>query len=236
MYVEPGNTGALRVTREELLIELADRLAAVRPGHPLRVAIDGIDAAGKTTLADELVRPIEERGRPVIRASIDGFHRPRADRHRRGADSPEGYYQDSFDYAAVRAALLVPLGPGGSRSYRRAVFDFRTDTPATAPNEEAPSQAVLLFDGVFLLRPELADLWDYRIFVDVVFDVALRRAMTRDQPLFGSAAAVEARYAQRYVPGQRLYLAAVRPWEQADVVVDNNDPSNPQIIAPPNRL
>ena len=224
------------LAREELLIKLADRVAAIQREHPLRVAIDGIDAAGKTTLADELVCPLEERGRPVIRASIDGFHRPRADRHRRGADSPEGYYHDSFDYAAVRAALLVPLGPGGSRSYRRAVFDFRTDTPATAPNEEAPSQAVLLFDGVFLLRPELADLWDYRIFVDVAFDVALRRAMTRDQPLFGSAAAVEARYARRYVPGQRLYLAAVRPSEHADVVIDNNDPSNPRIISPPSRL
>ncbi len=224
------------MTREGLLIELADRVAAVQREHPLRVAIDGIDAAGKTTLADELVRPLEARGRPVIRASIDGFHRPRADRHRRGADSPEGYYHDSFDYAAVRAALLVPLGPGGSRSYRRAVFDFRTDTPATAPKEEAPRQAVLLFDGVFLLRPELAHFWDYRIFVDVAFDVALRRAMTRDQPLFGSAAAVEARYAQRYIPGQRLYLATVRPQEQADIVIDNNDPSHPRIIVPPNRL
>ncbi len=224
------------LTREELLIELADRVAAVQREHPLRVAIDGMDAAGKTTLADELVHPLEGRGRPVIRASIDGFHRPRADRHRRGADSPEGYYHDSFDYAAVRAALLVPLGPRGSRSYRRAVFDFRTDTPATTPNEDAPSQAVLLFDGVFLLRPELADLWDYRIFLDVAFDVALRRAMTRDQPLFGSAAAVEARYAQRYIPGQRVYLATVRPWEQADVVIDNNDPSHPRIISPPDRL
>ena len=109
--------------RMNALNHLAALIAAIKLPHPVRVAIDGIDAAGKTTLADELVAPIEARGRPVIRASIDGFHRPRPARYERGANSPEGYYHDSFDYAALRAALLEPLGPRGNRAYRRAVFD-----------------------------------------------------------------------------------------------------------------
>jgi len=49
----------------------------------VRTAIDGPDAAGKTTLADELAVALRERGRDVIRASIDGFHRPRRERYRR---------------------------------------------------------------------------------------------------------------------------------------------------------
>jgi hypothetical protein len=40
----------------------------------VRVAIDGVDGVGKTTLADELVAPLQLLGRDVIRASIDGFH------------------------------------------------------------------------------------------------------------------------------------------------------------------
>jgi uridine kinase len=32
-----------------------------------------VDAAGKTTLADELGALLAARGRPVIRAGIDGF-------------------------------------------------------------------------------------------------------------------------------------------------------------------
>ncbi len=43
-----------RVKREELLIVVAQRIARVRLAHPLRVAIDGIDGARKTFLADEL--------------------------------------------------------------------------------------------------------------------------------------------------------------------------------------
>jgi uridine kinase len=43
---------------------------------------------------------------------------------------------------------------------------------------------VLLFDGVFLLRPELNDLWDFRVFVEVDAEEALRRAVVRDEELF----------------------------------------------------
>ena len=107
-------------------------LRVERP-HPVRVAIDGPDAAGKTTLADELAPLIERSGRPAIRASIDDFHRPHRERIARGAKSPAGYFHDSFDNRELRAALLDPLGPGGSREFQRRVFDIRTDKPVTAP-------------------------------------------------------------------------------------------------------
>jgi len=218
------------VTRAELLARLADFIVSVKRPHPVRVAIDGVDGAGKTALADELVTPIEDRGRRVIRASVDGFHRPRLERYTRGADSPEGYYHDSFDYRVLRAVLLEPLGPGGSRQYRRAVFDFRSDSPVREPIRNASADSVLLFDGVFLLRPELNDCWDYRVFVRVDFDVALRRMSHRDQALFGSADATRARFRVRYMPGQRIYLKTVRPRQRADVVVDNNDPANAKLL------
>jgi uridine kinase len=218
------------VLRQELLEALAARIVAIAAAHPLRVAVDGIDAAGKTTLADALVAPLVARGRPVIRASIDGFHRPRAERYRRGATSPEGYYLDAFDYPALRDALLLPLGPDGAGRYRRTVFDYRTDRPVAAAEEQAPAGAVLLVDGVFLLRPELAAFWDYRIFVAVPFGVALARAMRRDLALFGTVEAVQARYHERYIPAQRLYFEAAHPQEQADAVVRNDDPANPLLV------
>jgi uridine kinase len=194
------------------------------------VAVDGIDAAGKTTLANDLVPCLQAHGRPVIRASIDGFHRPRVERYRRGATSAEGYYWDSFDYPAVREALLFPLGPAGSRQYRRAAFDVRTDRPLVTAEELAPPEAVLVMDGVFLLRPELADLWDYRIWVEVPFAVALERAKQRDVAVLGSAEEVQARYQARYIPGQRLYLEAVHPHERADAIVQNEDPTHPLLV------
>jgi len=112
------------MNRTALLEVLADRITGVARPHPVRVAIDGVDGVGKTTLADDLVDPLRRRQVPVIRASIDGFHNPRSVRYRLGRSSPIGYFRDSFNHDALTAGLLRPLGPGGSGSYRRAVFDY----------------------------------------------------------------------------------------------------------------
>jgi uridine kinase len=209
-----------------------EKLAGLIQPHEYRttlVAIDGPDAAGKTTLADELARLLERRAVHVVRASIDGFHRPRAERLARGPESPEGYYRDSFDYPALWAALLDPLRPGGNLKFRRRVFDYRTDSPVSAPLETADKETVLLFDGVFLLRPELASVWDFTVFIDVPFEETMRRAAQRDAALFGSAEETMRRYSARYVPGQELYFREARPKERADVIVDNANPGRPTL-------
>jgi alkylation response protein AidB-like acyl-CoA dehydrogenase len=88
----------------------------------VRVGIDWVDGAGKTYLADELAELLRASGRSTIRASVDGFHHPRAIRYRRDRGSPEGFFHDSYDYDQLKAALLDPLSPGGTRRYRVAVF------------------------------------------------------------------------------------------------------------------
>ena len=217
------NTGA----RSELLGQLAEAIESVTTAHPVRVAVDGPPAAGKTTLADELAVVLRTRGREVVRASTDGFHRPRAQRYRRGEYSAEGCYFDSFDYDALRRVLLDPLGPNGERRYQHAISDYRTDIALSEPVTTAPADAVLVFDGVFLLRPELVDQWDLRIFVSVAFERTVDRARIRDQAQFGTTADVERRWRNRYIPAQQLYFATARPTDHAHIIVHNDDPQRP---------
>jgi uridine kinase len=165
----------------------AGAIESVTASHPLRVAVDGPPAAGKTTLADELALLLRTRGREVIRASIESFHLPRAQRYRRGEFSPEANHRDSFDYDTLCRVLLDPLGPDGDRRYQHAVYDFDTDTALSPPVTTAPADAVLLLDGVFLLRPELIGRWDLSIFVSAEFGRILDRARIRDLARLGSA-------------------------------------------------
>ncbi len=218
-----------------MLAALSARILALDFSHPARVAIDGIDAAGKTRLADDLAAALAGSRRPVLRASIDGFHNPREVRYRLGPDSPEGYYADSFDLPALRRLLLDPLGPGGDRRIQTALFDFRADRPVESPVVTAAPDAILLFDGVFLQRPELADTWDLILFVKVTFDTVLARAAARDAGLLGGPAAVEARYRARYIPAQQRYLADCRPAQRADLVIVNDDPELPFLVEHPHR-
>jgi len=195
--------------REKMLAGLAQLINGVGCPHPLRLAIDGTDAAGKSTLADELSSALRELDRPVIQSTVDGFHNPRSIRYRRGPNSPEGYFHDSFNYLAITSCLLFPLGSNGDRRYRTAVFDYRSDQVVEVPVRTAPDNAVLVFDGIFLQRPELARYWDLTLFV--VQDLRQR-------------------YMVRYIPAQREYLQSCRPDEIADILIDNNDISRPAIL------
>lgn len=145
------------------------------------MAIDGVDASGKTTLADQLaaLRP------RVRRLSLDDFLR--ADRYARGRTSPEGCYYDTSDLPAFRAAVLAPV------------------------------EGVLVVDGVFLQRPELTDLWDLVILLEIDDEEVVRRARLRDA---GDPDEVERLYRLRYLPAQDLYRRKCSPRARADLVLD----------------
>jgi uridine kinase len=210
-------------------VTLAGRLAAVIDGlHPERrilVGIDGPDAAGKTTLA-RLVH--EQLRRPSLPASIDAWHQPRDVRLRRGDESADGCYRDSFDYQALKAQLLTPFRAGAS-SVTVAAFDHVSDR-VDVRTQSAGATTVLLFDGVFLLRPELRTVWDLSVYLHVPESVSIARAMTRDRAVLGDEDRVSQRYQRRYLPGQAIYRRESRPQDVADIVIDNSDASDPQIL------
>ena len=218
------------VARGQAVAAIVDAIDGISCPHPVRVAIDGSAAAGKTMLADELAIALRGRGREVIRASVEGFLRPRIERYRRGPESARGCYEDSFDYDRLLAELLRPLGESGSRLYRREIYDRNTDLLLDAEQMEASADAILLFDGVFLLRPELVDAWDFRVFITVASEEIIRRARIRDAEVYGSPDDAERRFRARYLPSQRHYRGMVRPAELADVVLENDDPSQPVVL------
>lgn len=190
------------------------------------VAIDGPDGAGKTTLADDLATRI---GSAPVRASVDSFHRPRLDRYQRGLLSAEGYYLDSFDYEAMTTQCLYPFRDGAAR-VATASYDYRSEVAQGHFDKALPPAAVLVVDGVFLLRERLRTLWTLSVYLRVSDEEVLRRALRRDVELFGSAEEVERRYRGRYLPGQNLYRQDASPEDIADIVINNEDPAKPVIL------
>ena len=228
--------GRMKPDRLLVLDDLAAKIGNTSLGRPMRIAIDGRTAAGKTTLSDELAALIGNRSRPVIRTSVDGFHRPMAERYARGRYSAEGYYYDARDLPAVMNLLLIPLGPRGSRMYRTASFDLENDCPIEQESKLAPADAVLIVDGTFLQRPELRDHWDLTIFVKTTEDTANRRAVGRDAQQSGGVDAVQKLYAERYRGAFDLYECLCAPEEIADIVLMNDDFDRPEMLIQPGCL
>ncbi len=208
---------------------VAAAVLALPAGRVRRVAVDGVDGAGKTHFADALGVELTVRGAKVIRVSADGFLNPPRTRHRRGRDSPEGFYRDSFDYGRMIRKLLDPLSAGGNREYIREVYDVRREREVRRLPELAEVDAVLVLDGIFLHRDELVHYWDYSVWLEVPFEVSVPRAAKRGIGVKDPD--VHSVKNRRYIEGQRLYMAECHPRERASVVIDNVNLANPEVVA-----
>jgi uridine kinase len=154
---------------------------------------------------------------------------------RLGPSSAEGYYLDSHQLSAIVDDLLVPFHEGAAEVLQGA-FDEPADShrPLRTP---VPTSAILIFDGLFLHRPELRAHWDLSVMLhaDRRCDGAWLRYLETDLPSDTTARAAEldrrleaARW-PRYRHGWLRYRRAIGAGA-ADVDIDNDDLLTPSII------
>ena len=84
-------------------------------------------------------------------------------------------------------------------------IDPITQVDHTADVTHAPSDAVLVVDGVFAFRPEIDDCWDLRVWLDVSREMAIARGEARDAH-WGETESV---HRTRYAVAEDVYLAEV---------------------------
>jgi uridine kinase len=126
-----------------LLRSLAEEFVPEKTGRIL-MAVDGVDGSGKSTFAADLASVM--RTRPVIVIHVDDFLNLRAVRHRRGRESPEGFWLDTYDYGALNRDVLFPLRREGNGCYRPVATDHRTDVRLSPPALQAPENAVVIVE------------------------------------------------------------------------------------------
>jgi uridine kinase len=166
-------------------------------------------------------------GRPVVHASVDDFHQPRAHRHVEGR-SGRTVWERSFDHGAMCRELLDPWLRGAGSSYRRRWHDLEADEYVDESVAVVPERGVLVVDCLFAQRSELRHPWDLVVYLDCPDDIRIARMAKRDSrspdPDSGDQ--------RRYLEAQRIYRALCDPVATADIVVDNTDPEEPLIVAP----
>ncbi|MGW1070798.1 HAD-IA family hydrolase [Streptomyces aureus] len=207
---------------------LIERRATV--ARPYVAGITGVDTAGKSRMAERLRAALDERGTPVAVVHVDDFHRPRAERYDPTLPAPRQYYERSIDFARLAADVLVPLRTEGRLHRSVAALDLPSDEWRTIRHDIGPDTVVIL-EGVFLYREETRHLVDLFVHLDIDEDTVLDRARRRDLPAQG--AEVMLKYADKYLPAQRAYLAQHPPGAMADVVIDNARWDEPAVRAWP---
>jgi uridine kinase len=139
---------------------------SVSGGGPVLVAIDGRSGVGKSTLAAELARKLD-----AAVVSGDDFFAGGADEEwaRR---SPEERAAWCIDWRRLRDEALEPLLAGRSAAWR----PFYALGPESPPVTVAPKPVIVL-DGAYSGRPELADIVGVAVLVVVRDDETRRRRL-----------------------------------------------------------
>ena len=128
----------------------------------------------------------------------------------------------------MRIARRVLIDPFRSVSvsdagFQLAAFDEPRDEPVVSEWVTAPRDAVLIVDGIFLLRPALRGLWHWSVWLDCPLDVRYARMAARDGVDPDPAAPAN----RRYRDGMELYLREASPRTAASAIVDNTDVAAP---------
>lgn len=192
---------------------LADRASAA-PG--LRLAVDGPVAGDAHALADAVATELGRRALPVARVCADDFLRARSLRLEHGTDDPDAFGTGWYDLAALRREVLDPMAPGlDVRTWLPRLRDPAADRPYREPRRDAAAATVVVLDGRFLARWEIADAVDVRVHLEVTPAARARRVPADEQA--------------RVLPAWAEYLADYDPAASAAVVVRHDRPARPAV-------
>jgi para-aminobenzoate synthetase len=180
--------------------------------RPLLVALDGGSGAGKSTLAGMLVRELHATHIP-----LDDFFSAHISDSEWDAMPVPQRAQTVFDWPRVRQQALKPLLCG--RPARWHPFDFEAGQRPDGtyrlridPETRDPA-AVILLDGAYSAGPQLADLVDLSVLVDVPLPIRHARLAAREAPAF------LAQWHARWDAVEAYYFTVLRPRTSFDLVV-----------------
>lgn len=190
--------------------------------RPLVIGISGIDGAGKTTFANALEKYLNSHKYQTQAIHLDDFHNPKAVRYS-GKNQPENYFNRSFNINLIVEKLLAPILQKAAISTRLTLLDLDSDKFDMEKDYSIDRSTIVIFEGVFLFRKELAHYIDYKIFLDIPFEESKKRAKERDPQ------AIVTKYDAKYLPAQVKYLQEYPPPRTADMIIDNTDREYPRL-------
>jgi uridine kinase len=195
---------------QKILVEMR-RLARQRRA-PVLVALDGGSGAGKSALAALLQREIA-----AVVVPLDDFFAAHIPDWEWDARSIPDRLRDVFDWQRLRVEALEPLLAGQSANWRP--FDFEgglrpdgTYALSERTVERQPAQVIIL-EGAYSSSPQIADLIDLTVLVDVPVAERHRRIAEREDASFLQ------RWHALWDEVETYYLTEVRPSSSFDLVV-----------------
>lgn len=203
-------------TPEHVILQEIERLRT-KVRRPMVVALDGGSGAGKTTIAERLMRLTE-----VALVRLDDFYQTVIPESEWPHKTVEQRLNGVFDWFRVRSEALEPLRAG--RPGRWPAFDFTRGLgkAGTYSLKEEVTQVgpapTILIEGAYSASPPLGDLIDLAVLVHVQNKKRHLRVAAR-----GDNAEFLAQWHDIWDHVETYYFEHVRPPDCFDLVIQNDD-------------
>ncbi len=213
----PSITGSVPSDRERAIYSgvkpvevVREGVLGLRPGdvnHVIVVALDGRSGAGKSTLARVIARDLH-----AAVVHNDDFYRDMPDVDRREMSPPEGVDR-YFDWQRLRVEALEPLVRREPARFQR--FNW-TNGQGLIGSVTIAARDVVVVEGVYSARPELDDLVDLKVLVNVANRDRVQRidgrprTVSRHDPQGWDA---------RWDAAEHIYFDTIRPPSSFDLIV-----------------
>jgi uridine kinase len=179
--------------------------------RPVVIAIDGPSCSGKSILATAVAL---RSGASVLEG--DDFYRdtlPSLSAAQREAMSDAAVVDAVIDWERLRDEGLLPLRAGHPATF--LPYDWDAKDGRLAAPRIIPAAEVIIVEGVYAARPELAELVDLTVYLGV--DPGLRADR------YGEREADGPDWQRFWERGERHYFSVVRPPASFDIQLDDQD-------------
>ncbi len=200
-----GRAGAPLLMQENDLVSGIGRLVAGRR-TPLLVAFDGWSGSGKSTLASRVAARVAAT---VVESDDFYVGGSDAEWHQRAVQER---IDGCIDWRRMKAEALDPLVAGRRATWRP--FNFATRVGLAPESVSREPAAVIILDGAYSSRPELADLLARTVLVELSDDAVRRqRLIAREGIAFMTA------WHALWDAVEEEYFTRVRPRSSFDWIV-----------------
>ena len=100
------------------------------------------------------------------------------------------------------------------------MLDWESDTFYTKEFKlGAPS--IIIVEGVLLFKKQYLNVFDYKIWIDIDFELGLSRALKRERDInyYKDKEEIRNRYTNRFYEGQKLYFEYDEPSKHCNYIV-----------------
>ncbi|HEX6799565.1 MAG TPA: hypothetical protein VF116_17795 [Ktedonobacterales bacterium] len=193
--------------RSPEVIQIGTLAALPRQMSTLLIGVDGPGGAGKSIFARALASVLPG---DVSVVEMDDFFRPSMERQ--SGDPRDKPIGADFDWQRLREQVLQPLAHEDTAQYQRYDWDLDrlAEWHAVAPG------GIVIVEGVYTTRAELAAYYDYTIWMECPRATRLARGIAR------SGEAIRPVWERDWMVAEDLYIAAHAPDERATLVIDSS--------------